>query len=85
MKLALQAAEATSREWRFVDLPETWVLVLIVLPLLAAVCVLGYRSEPISTRWKLGLGGLRFAAIALLTLILFLLVDKHLSSCSDIS
>ena len=49
MKLALQAAEATSREWRFVDLPETWVLVLIVFPLLAAVCVLGYRSEPIST------------------------------------
>jgi uncharacterized membrane protein len=71
MNLALQTAEAASREWRFVDLPETWVLVLIVFPLLAGVCILGYRSEPISTRWKLGLGSLRFAAIALLTLVLF--------------
>lgn len=71
MNLALQTAETASREWRFVDLPETWVLVLIVLPLLAAVCILGYRSEPISTRWKVGLGSLRFAAIALLTLVLF--------------
>ena len=55
------------------------MLVLIVLPLLAAVCVLGYRSEPISTRWKLGLGSLRFGAIALLCLILFrpVIVDRE--------
>mgnify|MGYP003712284007 CR=1 FL=1 len=27
----LQAAESASREWRLVDVPETWILVLIIL------------------------------------------------------
>ena len=67
----LQAAESASREWRLVDVPETWILVLIILPLIAAVCFLGYRSEPISATWKATLGCLRFAAIALLCLVLF--------------
>jgi uncharacterized membrane protein len=67
----LQAAESASREWRLVDVPETWILVLIILPLIVAVCFLGYRSEPISATWKVTLGCLRFAAIALLCLILF--------------
>jgi len=71
MILALQAAEGAIREWRLVDVPETWILVLVVLPLIAGISFLGYRSEPISTTWKVTLGCLRFAAIALLCLVLF--------------
>ena len=71
MIFALQAAEDASREWRLIDVPETWILVLVVLPLIAGVSFLGYRSEPISTVWKATLGCLRFAAIALLCLVLF--------------
>ena len=67
----LQTIEGASREWRLVDAPETWVIVLVVLPILAAVSILSYRSEPISTAWKATLGALRFAAIALLCLVLF--------------
>ena len=67
----LQAIEGASREWRLIDAPETWVLVLVVLPILAGVSILSYRSEPISTAWKATLGALRFAAIALLCLVLF--------------
>jgi len=66
-----QIAEGASSELRFVDAPETWILVLIVLPVLAGVALLSYRSEPISTPWKAALGALRFAAIALLCLVLF--------------
>jgi uncharacterized membrane protein len=71
MMLLLQAAESASREWRLVDVPETWILVLIIVPLIAGVAFLGYRSEPISTMWKATLGCLRCAAIALLVLVLF--------------
>jgi len=39
--------------------------------LIAGVSFLGYRSEPISTVWKATLGCLRFAAIALLCIVLF--------------
>ncbi|MCH2106294.1 MAG: hypothetical protein MK291_06605, partial [Planctomycetes bacterium] len=72
MSLALlQAAEGASRELRLVDVPETWVLVLVVLPVLAGVTLLSYRAEPISSGWKAALGALRFSAIALLCLVLF--------------
>jgi len=67
----LQATEGTSREWRFIDAPETWIIVLIILPVLAGVSFLSYRSEPISTAWKAVLAALRFAAIGLLCLVLF--------------
>lgn len=66
-RLAAVIPEAgTTRSLRFADLPEPWVLVLVVLPALLGVCALTYWREPISRRAKWLLGGLRFGALALL-------------------
>jgi hypothetical protein len=56
---------------RLLDLPELWVLVLVILPLAAGVCWLGYRGERLSTGAKLLLASLRFVALATLLLVLF--------------
>jgi uncharacterized membrane protein len=56
---------------RFLDLPEAWVLVLVILPLAAAVAWVGYRREslPPVARWCLV--GLRLCALLLLLAVLF--------------
>jgi len=73
MPLALlidSAAQNTStgmrESLRLLDLPEMWVLVLIVAPLLFAVCWLGYRGETLTTPVRATLATLRFIALALL-------------------
>ena len=52
MIFTLQTAESASREWRLVDVPETWVLVLVVLMLglsvLATVMITrGWSNETV--------------------------------------
>lgn len=56
---------------RLLDVPEPWVLVLIVLPALALICWAGYRGERISTGARFVLSTLRFLALATLLLVLF--------------
>ena len=56
---------------RLLDLPEMWVVVLVILPLFALICWLGYRGERLSTAWRFFLSGLRFLALAILLLVLF--------------
>ena len=66
--------QGTSASLRLVDVPALWVLVLIVVPLLAAIAWGGYLfgggrvAMPPAARWLLG--GLRFGALAILALIL---------------
>ncbi len=65
---------------RLLDLPELWVLVLVLLPGLAMVSWLGYRSEHgLSPRARLVLSGLRFCSLAILLVVLFrpVLVERR--------
>lgn len=66
--------------FRLLDLPELWVVVLLILPALALLAWLGYRTETgLSTRARTVLGALRFAALTLLVLVLFrpVLVERR--------
>lgn len=56
---------------QLLDLPELWIVVLVLLPALALVSVLGYAREGLSLRAKLLLGSLRFAALLVLLIVLF--------------
>ena len=57
--------------FRLLDLPPAWVLVLVVLPGLAALAYLGYRREPLSRGMRTTLAVLRFLAMALLLAVIF--------------
>lgn len=71
--------EGLRETFRLLDLPESWVIVLVLLPLLAIVSWIGYGRErlPNSMRWLLV--SLRFVALAALLLVLFrpVLVQKR--------
>lgn len=71
--------EGLRETFRLLDLPESWVLVLVLFPLLAIVSWIGYGRErlPNSMRWILV--SLRFVALAALLLVLFrpVLVQKR--------
>ncbi len=60
------AATGTRASWRFLDEPEPWVTVLVVLPVLAAVSWIGYRREGLPPLWRATLASLRFGALAIL-------------------
>ena len=59
--------------------PPAWVLVLVVIPLVFAVCYAGYRAERLSLRARLLLAGLRMGAIVTLLIVLFrpVLVERR--------
>ena len=70
--LALLQASTDLREtFRLLDLPETWVVVLVVLPVLALVAWLGYRGERIGNGGRWVLATLRFLALAILMAVIF--------------
>ena len=56
---------------RLLDLPEMWVVVLVLVPLAAFVAWSTYSRENLSTRARTLLGSLRLIAFLLLFLILF--------------
>lgn len=68
----LQAASATGvREtFRLLDIPEAWIVVLVVLPLCALVAWLAYRSEDLAPGPRATLVVLRFLALVLLAAVL---------------
>ncbi len=55
---------------RFADLPELWVVVLVVLPLLALVAWGGYWRQALPRPWRHTLSALRFLALVLLAALL---------------
>jgi uncharacterized membrane protein len=61
-----EGATGLRESLRLAEVPELWVLVLVLLPLLALVSWLGYRGEPVPQPARLGLGLLRFVALATL-------------------
>ncbi|HUR27321.1 MAG TPA: hypothetical protein VM509_03990 [Planctomycetota bacterium] len=69
----------TRATFRLIDLPPAWVLVLVVAPLVFAVCWLGYRGERLSKAARFLLAGLRMGAIVTLLIVLFrpVLVERR--------
>ncbi len=57
--------------WRLLDLPEMWVVVLVLLPLAALVSYAAYARETLSTGSRSLLSALRFLVILLLFFVLF--------------
>jgi uncharacterized membrane protein len=56
---------------RLLELPELWIVVLILAPLAAAVAWIGYARESVPERARWVLASLRFGALALLLLVIF--------------
>jgi uncharacterized membrane protein len=70
--LAAQGPEAGMREtFKLADAPELWVVVLVILPAIAALSWFSYRREPLSSNRRAVLTGLRFVALAALVAVLF--------------
>lgn len=68
---AAQAApEAVRAEFKLLDLPPAWVVVLVVLPLAALAAWIGYARAPLPLGRRLTLAGLRAGALLLLLAVL---------------
>jgi uncharacterized membrane protein len=67
----LQSGTSLRESLRWMDMPELWVVVLVLVPVLALIAWIGYAREPISSPWRYALAGLRFASLAALLLVLF--------------
>ena len=57
--------------WRLLELPEMWVVVLVLLPLAGLVAWAAYAREDLSTRARVVLGSLRLAALLALLIVIF--------------
>ena len=68
-----QAPEAAGvREtFRLLDLPEAWIVVLLILPATAILAWIGYAREALSTKARLTLVALRILALLLLLAVVF--------------
>ena len=66
-----QAETGVRRTLRLLEVPELWIVVLVLLPLCGLVAWLGYGRETISSRSRWILSSLRFGALLLLLLVLF--------------
>jgi len=68
----LQGPEAGLREtFKLADAPELWVIVLVIVPALAALSWLSYRKEQLTPGRRATLATLRFIAFAALVAVLF--------------
>jgi len=71
LQAAVDEADIGVREsFRLLDLPELWIVVLVLVPLAALVAWAGYARESLPGGARLVLGGLRLTAILLLLLVL---------------
>jgi hypothetical protein len=64
------AAAGVQESLRLLDLPPSWVVVLVILPVLAGLAWVGYAKESLSRPLRALLVGLRLAAFLLLFLVL---------------
>ncbi|MEW6072999.1 MAG: hypothetical protein AB1726_10475 [Planctomycetota bacterium] len=65
-----EAATGVRESLRLLDLPPSWVIVLLILPLFGLVTWIGYARETLRTPWRALLSALRLAAFLLLFLVL---------------
>jgi uncharacterized membrane protein len=70
-------ADTTRETWRLLEVPDLWVVVLVLVPATAAVAWLAYLKEKLGPRIRPFLIALRFAALWLLLLVLFRPVKVH--------
>ncbi|MDF1838018.1 MAG: hypothetical protein P1V35_09125 [Planctomycetota bacterium] len=68
---AVLGQEAQSESWRFLELPASWVLAMIILPLAFGIAYLAYRREPVSPGIRATLITLRSLSFLALLLVLF--------------
>lgn len=67
---AIDAGTGVRETFRLLDLPEAWIVVLIVLPLAGLIAWLAYRSEDLAPGPRALLVALRFAALIVLAALL---------------
>jgi len=68
----VEGVEAGLREsWRLLDLPEMWIVVLVLVPLLLLLSWVSYARENLGTGARVVLMSFRFLALALLLVVLF--------------
>ena len=48
----MQSGTSMRESLRWMDMPELWVVVLVLVPLLALIAWIGYSREPISGPWR---------------------------------
>jgi hypothetical protein len=65
-----EAGTGVRETFRFLDVPEAWVVALIVVPLCAAIAWIAYRSEELGSGPRTTLVVLRFSALLLLAAVL---------------
>ncbi len=70
LQQAAEQAQGLDESFRLLDMPPAWVVVLIVLPLFAAVTWIGYARESVSRPMRLFLSALRVSAFLLLFLVI---------------
>ncbi len=66
----LPESSETTDSLRLLDLPEPWLVVLVVVPLFAGLAWIGYMRESLSPAARLVLAALRFSALVILFLVL---------------
>jgi len=71
------SGDATRETWRLLEVPDLWVVVLVLVPATAAVAWLAYLKEKLGPRIRPFLIGLRFVSLWLLLLVLFRPVKVH--------
>ncbi len=67
---AAESGTGVRETFRLLDLPEAWVVVLIVLPVCAAIAWIAYRTEELASGPRATLVVLRFVALVLLAAVL---------------
>lgn len=65
------AGDATSTTWKFLDLPELWVVALVIVPLAVGLSLLAYWREALSRPVRITLVTLRSLSFLLLCVVLF--------------
>lgn len=66
-----EAATGVRETFRLLDMPEPWVVVLIIAPLTLLFAWLAYAKEPLTPRARTTLMVLRFLSLALLLAVIF--------------
>ena len=65
-----QLGENTLESWRLLNLPQLWVVVLIIVPAVLLLAIWTYRRESLPVMGRSLLVGLRACSIGLLLLVL---------------
>ena len=71
MALLQDPTDAVRETWRFLELPQLWIVVLVLVPGAFAIATLAYWKESLTPRMRWSLVALRFLSLMMLLLVLF--------------